>query len=101
MMDPKHKAASDKLSRLSGADFDREYMRMMVKDHAKKVEMFEREATKGKDPDVKAWAAKTLPTVREHLQMARDLNAKTDASSGKDSTKDSSNKSGSSSDKRP
>lgn len=100
MMDPKHKAASDKLSRLSGADFDREYMRMMVKDHAKTVEKFEREAAKGKDPDVKAWAAKTLPTVREHLQMARDLNAKTDATSGKDNMKDS-NKSSSSSGKRP
>lgn len=66
----------DKLSKLSGADFDREFMSMMIKDHTKKVKEFEEVSTKAKDTDVKDWAAKTLPTLREHLQMARDINSK-------------------------
>jgi putative membrane protein len=66
----------DKLSKLSGADFDREFMSMMIKDHAKEVKEFEDVSAKAKDTDVKDWAAKTLPTLREHLQMARDINGK-------------------------
>lgn len=66
----------DKLSKLSGADFDREYMSLMVKDHTKDVKEFEDASTKAKDADLKAWASKTLPTLREHLQMARDINGK-------------------------
>ena len=66
----------DKLSKLSGAEFDREFMSMMIKDHAKEVKEFEDVSNKAKDTDVKGWAAKTLPTLREHLQMARDINSK-------------------------
>ena len=66
----------DKLSKLSGADFDREFISLMVKDHTKEVKEFEDVSTKAKDTDVKDWAAKTLPTLREHLQMARDINGK-------------------------
>ena len=69
----------DKLSKLSGADFDKAYMSDMVKDHEKDVAMFEKEASKGKDTDVKAWAAAKLPTLKEHLQMARDTAAKVNA----------------------
>jgi putative membrane protein len=72
----KGQAVKDKLSKLSGADFDREYMSMMVKDHVKDVKEFEEASSKAKDADLKAWAAKTLPTLREHLQMARDVNSK-------------------------
>lgn len=72
----KTQAAKDKLSKLSGADFDRAYMDMMVKDHVKDVKEFEETSNKAKDMDVKNWAAKTLPTLREHLQMARDVNGK-------------------------
>jgi putative membrane protein len=72
----KAQATKDKLSKLSGADFDRQYMEMMVKDHVKDVKEFEEASTKAKDADVKAWAAKTLPTLREHLQMARDVNSR-------------------------
>ena len=76
----KAQATKDKLAKLSGADFDREYMDMMVKDHVKDVKEFEDASTKAKDADVKAWAAKTLPTLREHLQMARDVNSKVSGS---------------------
>jgi putative membrane protein len=68
------KSTLDKLSKLSGADFDKEYMSNMVKDHEADVKEFETQANKGNDPDVKAFAAKTLPTLQKHLQMARDVN---------------------------
>lgn len=71
-----HQKTMDKLSKLSGADFDKAYMNEMLKDHQKDVAMFEKEANSGKDADVKAWATSTLPTLRDHLQMARDTAAK-------------------------
>lgn len=61
----------DKLEKLSGADFDREYMKHMVKDHRKDVKAFEHEARRGKDGDIKGFAEKTLPILRDHLQMAQ------------------------------
>jgi putative membrane protein len=61
----------DRLSKLSGAAFDREYVKMMVKDHEKDVAAFKRESQQAKDPDLKAWAGKTLPTLEDHLQMIK------------------------------
>jgi putative membrane protein len=88
----KHHDMINKMSALSGADFDRKYMEHMVKDHEKDVAAFERESNKGDDADVKAWAAKTLPTLREHLQMARDTAAKVKTSSKASSDSKSTNK---------
>ena len=62
-MDPKEKALRDRLSKLSGAAFDRAYMQAMLADHRQDVAEFRKEANSGKDPDVKAFAAKTLPTL--------------------------------------
>ncbi len=75
-VDAKHQATYDRLSKLSGAEFDRAYMQEMVADHNEDVSEFRREATSGSDADVKAWAAKTLPTLEHHLQMAESTNAK-------------------------
>jgi putative membrane protein len=61
----------DKLSKLSGAGFDREYMKHMVSDHKKDVGEFKSEANKAKDADVKQFASSTLPTLEEHLQLAQ------------------------------
>lgn len=58
---------------MSGADFDRAYSKMMLSDHQKDVSAFEKQSTKGADADLKAFAGKTLPTLQEHLQMARAL----------------------------
>ncbi len=66
------KATMDRLSKLNGAAFDRAYMRDMVMDHKKDVAEFQTEADSGMDPDVKSWAAKTLPTLQHHLQMAQE-----------------------------
>jgi len=78
-LDPKHQADMDKLSKLSGAEFDRAYMSMMVKDHKKDVKEFQDEANKGQDTDVKGFASTTLPTLQEHLRMAEDVNSRTSA----------------------
>jgi putative membrane protein len=72
-LDAKHREHVTKLSAMSGAEFDRAYMNMMVSDHNKDVAAFEKESTKGGDPDLKAFATKTLPTLKEHQQMAKAL----------------------------
>jgi putative membrane protein len=74
--DAKHKAEHDRMSKLSGAAFDRAYMQSMVADHRTDVNEFRRESQRGGDADLKAWAAKTLPTLEHHLQMAESTNAK-------------------------
>lgn len=72
--DAKHKATIDRLSKLSGDAFDKAYVQEMLKDHQKDVTAFRNESRTGKDPEVKAWAGKTLPTLEEHLKMVQDLN---------------------------
>jgi len=72
-LDAKHKQLRDRLAKLNGADFDRAYANEMVKDHKKDVKEFQREAEKAKDPDVKSFAAKTLPTLQDHLKQVEDL----------------------------
>lgn len=62
-----------KLQKLNGAEFDREYAQRSVKDHQKDIKEFEKAASKVKDPDLKAWAEKQLPVLREHLAMAQKL----------------------------
>lgn len=72
----KDEKSMNKLSGLTGDAFDREYISMMVKDHEKDVKEFEKASTKAKDPDVRAFAEKTLPTLREHLQQVRDIQSR-------------------------
>ena len=74
-IDAQHKSAMDKLSAKSGADFDRDFMKTMVSDHEKMIKLFQDQSQKATDADVKAWAAKTLPTLQSHLQMARSISA--------------------------
>ncbi len=72
-LDQKHRSEVTKLSGMSGADFDREYTKMMVSDHRKDVSEFEKQSTRGTDADLKAFATKTLPTLQEHLRLAEAL----------------------------
>lgn len=59
-----------------GANFDKEYMADMVKDHQKDLAEFQDEAKNGSDPDLKAWAAKTSEMVRKHLALAQQTQSK-------------------------
>ena len=70
------KAMHDKLAKMSGDAFDRAYASHMVADHAKAVASFQHASKTAANADLKAWAAKTLPTLEEHHKMARDINAK-------------------------
>ena len=72
-LDQKHQANVAKISRLTGADFDRAYVKMMLSDHKKAVSDFEKQSTKGTDADIKSFASTTLPTLKEHLTMAQAL----------------------------
>lgn len=73
------KSEMDKLAKLSGAEFDKEYMSAMVKDHEDDVKAFETQSKEGNDAEVKAFAARTLPTLQDHLQMAREAAQKVGA----------------------
>ncbi|QNF31639.1 DUF4142 domain-containing protein [Adhaeribacter swui] len=70
-----HQKHVDELSKLSGADFDKHYMSMMVEDHQKDIAEFEK-ASNMEDPDVKGFATKTLPVLKMHLDMAKKANDK-------------------------
>lgn len=64
---------ANKLGQKMGKDFDEAYAKMMVKDHEEDVALFQKEADSGSDPNLKAFAQKTLPTLKEHLSMAKEL----------------------------
>jgi putative membrane protein len=68
-----HRALADRLASLSGEEFDKLYMQQMVKDHEDAVKLFETQSKSGQDADLKAFAAKTLPTIKMHLEMARKV----------------------------
>jgi putative membrane protein len=68
-----HQKKIDDLQGKSGEGFDFDYIDLMVKDHKEDIDLFEKEADKGNDPDLKAWAAGKLPTLRHHLMMAEEI----------------------------
>jgi putative membrane protein len=61
-----------KLESVSGQAFDRAYIEEMIKHHQQDIQEFER-ATQSDNPQVRAFAERTLPTLREHLQQAQQL----------------------------
>lgn len=72
---PDHPSATEeaqklKLSAYSGDHFDKAYMEDMLKDHRQDIAAFKREAADGQNPEIKAFAKKTLPTLEEHLRLA-------------------------------
>jgi putative membrane protein len=91
--DEKHQELADRLSKLKGAEFDREYMKAMVEGHEEVARELERhagpaarpgersvgttgDASAGANASLSAWASKTLPDVRQHLEQARQIQAK-------------------------
>ena len=83
-LDAKHQSMAQKMSALSGEKFDREYAKMMVSDHKKAIAEFQKEAQRGADPELKAFAAAKLPALQEHLRMAQRLNDKVSTRGGSD-----------------
>ena len=72
----KQKGTYATLIALSGEEFDKEFIKVMVKDHEKAVGLFQKQVNKGADADVKAFAAKTLPTLQGHLESAKAMKDK-------------------------
>jgi putative membrane protein len=66
-------ATKTKLEALSGATFDKSYIKGMVKDHQEDIKEFQTEASSGQDPDAKAYAAATLPTLKAHLKKIQAI----------------------------
>lgn len=94
-----HQAQMKKLEQLSGAEFDREFVKMAVADHQKDVKEFEKQAQKSSDAEIKAFAQKTAPILREHLQQAKSLESQVGASSTGQGSPDSDSSSTSGADK--
>jgi putative membrane protein len=61
------------LAKYSGAEFDKEYLELMHKDHQEDLDLFKEAAEEAEDADVKAFAAKTLPVLQNHHQMAEQM----------------------------
>jgi putative membrane protein len=70
---PKNNSMMDRLSKLQGAEFDREYVKEMIKDHKKDVAEFRRMHSGAVDPNLKAWIDKTLPTLEDHLKTIEGI----------------------------
>jgi putative membrane protein len=72
---PKHQATIDKMSKMSGAEFDTAYGKAMVDDHEKTVADFEKASGEVKNADLKKFIDDTLPVIKEHLKMAKEMQA--------------------------
>jgi putative membrane protein len=75
--DVSHKDAViyDRLSKLSGPEFDRAYSQEMVKDHQKDVAEFKQAESSAQQPAVKQFAQKTVGTLQSHLELAQHMQA--------------------------
>ena len=75
---PKYEKVRAQLSKLSGKSFDQAYMKEAgITAHTEQAALFQRQAQQGQDPELKAFAAKTLPAVQRHLQEAQAMTGST------------------------
>jgi putative membrane protein len=63
----------DDMAKMKGKSFDSHFISMMNADHKKDIELFEKQANSGADAELKAFAAKTLPVLKMHLDTAQAL----------------------------
>jgi len=69
----KNQEQYDRLAALKDADFDKAFKEQSIKDHQGAIKLFEQQTQQGSDADLKAFAQKHLPHLREHLAMAQQL----------------------------
>lgn len=74
-----HKECMEKLGKLEGKAFDREYLKTVVEGHQKAIKLFEGEARDGKIESLRAHAKKMVPVLQEHRKEAQKLKDKIDA----------------------
>jgi len=70
------KAAQPNAAAPEAVASDRAFIDQMVTDHQAAIDLFKREADDGNDPEVKDWAEKKIPTLKEHLKLAKELQEK-------------------------
>ncbi len=75
-LSPENKTKYDALAAKKGAALDKAYMDLMDADHGKTVASFKDYSAKGTDADLKAFAAKTLPTLEHHAMMVKEAKGK-------------------------
>ena len=73
---PEQQAVVTRFEKLTGKAFDRDFMKEVVSDHVKTISEFERAASQATNPDIKQFVSEALPTLREHLKMAREIAGK-------------------------
>lgn len=76
VIDPKAAETFQGLEKESGKDFDKAFLSHLEDAHKSCIAEFEDAVKDGVDGDVKAWASKTLPTLRAHLAKVKELEAK-------------------------
>ena len=74
-VDAEHQKKLDDLTKLTGNDFDKAYVAAMLGGHKKVLALLQHEAADGKDPELKAFATKTVPVVQMHLDAITKINA--------------------------
>lgn len=79
---PDAKAAKERLSQLSGMEFDRAFMRQMLNDHQKTIALFQRQAESGEDPELRQLAKQTLPVLQQHLELAQQIDSQMSGTPG-------------------
>ncbi len=70
-LNAKHKATIDKLSAMSGADFDKAYVKEMIKDHEEDIAEFEKADKQVQNADLKKFIDDTIAVMKEHLEMIK------------------------------
>lgn len=83
--DSKDQALYTKLQNASGAEFDKLYVKSMVKDHQEDVKEFQKEADKGKNSQIKNFAAQTLPVLQQHLSKIQSIQSNMGGGTGSSS----------------
>ncbi|HVF31294.1 MAG TPA: DUF4142 domain-containing protein [Pyrinomonadaceae bacterium] len=75
-LDANHQSVQSRLQTLSGQEFDRAYVQAMVADHEATVQLFESQVSNNGDVEARSFAEKTLPTLRQHLEMIKQIQSK-------------------------
>jgi putative membrane protein len=75
-LDSKHQAMIDKMGKKTGAAFDKAYVKAMVADHKEDHSIYSKEASSGKDLEIKNFASKTDRVIKNHLSMIQNIKSK-------------------------
>lgn len=71
--DSEAQATHDRLATLSGVQFDREFVQEAISDHEKDIDKYTKAISQLQNPELRAYANQTVPTLRQHLQLAQQI----------------------------